>query len=42
MIETIRKKLKITYFSESYAKYENDINNTWKSINEVIGNTKNT
>ena len=33
--------MKRTYYSELFAKYKNDIKNTWKIINEIISNTKN-
>ena len=41
LFEAIRKKSKRTYYSELFAKYKNDIKNTWKIINEIISNTKN-
>ena len=41
LFEAIRKKSKIPYHSELFAKYKNDIKNTCKIINEIISNTKN-
>ena len=35
------KKSKRTYCSELFAKYKSNIKSTWKSLIEVIGNTKN-
>ena len=36
-----KKKSKNTYYCELFPKYKNDIKNTWKTINEIISNTKN-
>ena len=36
-----QKKLKRSYYSELFTEYENNIKNTWKSINEVLGKTTN-
>ena len=41
LFEAIRKKSIRTYYSELFAKYKNEIKNTWKIINEIISNTKN-
>ena len=41
LFEAVRKKSKRTCYSELFAKYKNDIKNTWKIINETISNTKN-
>ena len=41
LFETVRKKSKRTCCSELFAKYKNDIKNTWKIINKTISNTKN-
>ena len=37
----IRKNSRRFYYAELFAKYENDIKNTWKIIREIISNTKN-
>ena len=41
LFETVKKKSKRTCCSELFAKYKNDIKNTWKIINKTISNTKN-
>ena len=35
----IRKNSRRFYYAELFAKYENDIKNTWKIIREIISNT---
>ena len=36
-----RKKLKRNYYSELFAKYKDNRENTWKIINEIISDTEN-
>ena len=33
----LKRTAKQTYYAQLFAKYKNDIRNTWKTINDIIG-----